>query len=81
MIQINDEYYEDLTPESVKTLLTALKEKATSGKDVEVPGPGPLSSRESCENSNGITNLTEPPEWNAETMLRKDGALDNPQQQ
>ena len=29
MIQINDDYYEDLTPESTVTLLTALKDSAT----------------------------------------------------
>jgi NADH dehydrogenase (ubiquinone) flavoprotein 2 len=74
MVQINDDYYEDLTPESVKSLLTALKESAsdagtgkgkTKGKS-QVPPPGPLSGRESCENSKGITNLTSEP-WGPET--------------
>ena len=81
MVQINDEYYEDLTPESVKSLLAALKETALAAQaeketDVKVPAPGPMSGRESCENSSGITNLKEPPEWDPETMMRKDGALD-----
>ncbi|KAB8079082.1 thioredoxin-like [2Fe-2S] ferredoxin-domain-containing protein [Aspergillus leporis] len=83
MVQINDDYYEDLTPESIKTLLTALKEAATAtdaGKSVQVPAPGPLSGRQTCENSQGLTNLREPV-WDPETMMRKDGALDQPQQQ
>ncbi|KAI9924906.1 NADH:ubiquinone oxidoreductase 24 [Aspergillus wentii] len=77
MVQINDDYYEDLTPESIKTLLTALKDSATAtdaGK-VQVPAPGPLSGRDTCENSAGLTTLLEPV-WNPETMMRKDGALD-----
>ncbi|EON99294.1 putative nadh-ubiquinone oxidoreductase 24 kda subunit protein [Phaeoacremonium minimum UCRPA7] len=64
MIQINDDYYEDLTPETIKSLLTALKESA--GDVAKAPKPGPLSGRESCENSNGITNLTSEP-WGTET--------------
>ncbi|KAI5858170.1 thioredoxin-like [2Fe-2S] ferredoxin-domain-containing protein [Durotheca rogersii] len=67
MIQINDDYYEDLTPETTKQLLAALKESATSpGKNVKVPAPGPLSGRRTCENSAGLTNLTSRP-WGIET--------------
>ena len=70
MVQINDDYYEDLTPESVVSLLKALKSSAegSSGAalNVEVPKPGPLSGRDTCENSAGLTNLTEKP-WGAET--------------
>ncbi|KAB8272563.1 thioredoxin-like [2Fe-2S] ferredoxin-domain-containing protein [Aspergillus sergii] len=83
MVQINDDYYEDLTPESMKTLLTALKESATAtdaGKTVQIPAPGPMSGRNTCENSAGLTNLKNPV-WDPETMMRKDGALDQPQQQ
>ncbi|KAI2625880.1 thioredoxin-like [2Fe-2S] ferredoxin-domain-containing protein [Hypoxylon sp. NC1633] len=71
MIQINDDYYEDLTPETTKQLLTALKESATlpDGK-AKVPAPGPLSGRQTCENSAGQTNLTSEP-WGSETT-RKD---------
>lgn len=67
MIQINDDYYEDLTPETVKSLLTALKESATdaSGK-TPAPAAGPLSGRKSCENSQGITSLKGEP-WSTET--------------
>ncbi|KAF4591701.1 NADH-ubiquinone oxidoreductase 24 kDa subunit, mitochondrial [Ophiocordyceps camponoti-floridani] len=65
MIQINDEYYEDLTPESVVQLLDALKESAAK-TDVKVPGPGPLGGRRTCENSKGQTNLLSEP-WGAET--------------
>ncbi|QKX58900.1 uncharacterized protein TRUGW13939_06028 [Talaromyces rugulosus] len=73
MVQINDDYYEDLTPESVVSLLTALKESAASGS-AKVPAPGPLSQRESCENSGSLTNLNEV-KWDPETMMRKDGQL------
>lgn len=67
MIQINDDYYEDLTPETVKSLLTALKESASAvGKAAKVPAPGPLSGRQTCENSKGQTNLTSEP-WGADT--------------
>ncbi|RDW92246.1 putative NADH-ubiquinone oxidoreductase subunit 2 [Coleophoma crateriformis] len=38
MVQINDDYYEDLTPESVVTLLTALAESA---KDIETTSSSP----------------------------------------
>ncbi|PHH66706.1 hypothetical protein CDD80_919 [Ophiocordyceps camponoti-rufipedis] len=65
MIQINDEYYEDLTPESVVQLLDALKESAVKS-DVKVPGPGPLGGRRTCENSKGQTNLLSEP-WGTET--------------
>jgi NADH dehydrogenase (ubiquinone) flavoprotein 2 len=68
MVQINDDYYEDLTPESIKSLLTALKESVTDvskAKAAQVPKPGPLSGRHSCENSAGITSLTSEP-WGVE---------------
>ncbi|KAH0538110.1 hypothetical protein FGG08_005272 [Glutinoglossum americanum] len=88
MIQINDDFYEDLTPETTISLLSALKASTeqiatdqkgalTSGdstaksgsevgktggtverRGVEVPSPGPLSGRKSCENSKGLTSLT-----------------------
>ncbi len=66
MVQINDDYYEDLTPESGKTLLAALKKSAedTSGKTAPPPA-GPLSGRKSCENSAGLTTLRSEP-WGAE---------------
>jgi NADH dehydrogenase (ubiquinone) flavoprotein 2 len=76
MVQINDNYYEDLTPESIVSLLIALKEStltAKSGKTVKVPAPGPLSGRQSCENSAGLTCLHNP-SWSSD-MLRKDGQL------
>ena len=74
MIQINDDYYEDLTPESVTSLLKALRASAegTSGAEA-APAPGPMSGRKSCENSTGLTNLTSPM-WGPE-KLRTDGAL------
>jgi NADH dehydrogenase (ubiquinone) flavoprotein 2 len=109
MVQINDDFYEDLTPESVVALLKALQASAkdvettsssseveagkgaltgedknvksgsdvgketvrTSKKDgVPVPAPGPLSGRQTCENSAGLTNLTSEM-WGPE-VFRKD---------
>jgi NADH dehydrogenase (ubiquinone) flavoprotein 2 len=91
MVQINDDFYEDLTPESMVKLLKALQDTATdvvpeklrtpeqpgsetgkddrvvSGQDVgkgsgfqkgeKVPGPGPMSGRDSCEPAGGLTSL------------------------
>ena len=82
MVQINDDFYEDLTPESTVQLLKALQASAeTTGeggssnqaRKVELPNPGPLSKRASCENSAGLTSLTGEP-WGNET-LRTDGEL------
>lgn len=83
MVQINDDYFEDLTPESTKSLLTALKDSSSAmaaGKTPQVPAPGPLSGRQSCESQGGLTSLKEPPVWDPEAMMRKDGELDQPQQ-
>jgi NADH dehydrogenase (ubiquinone) flavoprotein 2 len=69
MIQINDDYYEDLTPETVVDLLKALKESAAAtgaAAAAKVPKPGPLTGRQTCENSAGLTNLTSEP-WGTET--------------
>ena len=66
MIQINDDYYEDLTPETTRQLLAALRDSAASGDAAKVPKPGPLSGRQTCENSAGQTNLTSKP-WGPET--------------
>ncbi len=115
MVQINDDYYEDLTPESIVTLLKALQASAeatgaaggsaglsgdstagmgsTDGKDrgqstaqvgeqanrgysakgVQLPAPGPMSKRRTCEPLAGLTSLTSEP-WGNE-KLRTDGAL------
>ncbi|KAK8140413.1 NADH-ubiquinone oxidoreductase 24 kDa subunit [Apiospora sp. TS-2023a] len=66
MVQINDDYYEDLTPETTKQLLKALRESASGNTTLKVPSPGPLSGRQTCENSAGPTNLTSEP-WGTET--------------
>lgn len=59
MVQINDDYYEDLTPETTKSLLTALRESA--GDVSKIPKPGPMSGRQTCENSAGQTTLLSEP--------------------
>lgn len=77
MIQINDDYYEDLTYDSTIALLKALQESSNlTGEEAlkKMPRPGPQSGRLSCENSAGLTNLTSEP-WGKE-KLRTDGALD-----
>ncbi|KAK6505095.1 NADH:ubiquinone oxidoreductase 24 [Arthrobotrys musiformis] len=82
MVQINDDFYEDLTPESTVQLLDALKSYAQSTAELPinttvitgdvpaevkgVPKPGPLSGRATCENSKGLTSLTSPM-WGPET--------------
>lgn len=115
MIQINDDYYEDLTYDTTVSLLKALQhaseatgasggqaglagepgkgaitgedrnvksgneihEQADSykAKGVTLPTPGPLSGRKSCENSAGITNLTDVDGIDWKAGLRKDDAL------
>ena len=52
MMQINDDYYEDLTPDSVKTVLEALKRG-------EQPKPGPQAGRQFSAPEGGPTTLTE----------------------
>jgi len=77
MVQINDDFYEDLTYDTTVSLLKALQDaEGMNAADAakKIPKAGPLSGRESCENSAGLTNLTGEP-WGKE-MLRKDGALD-----
>ncbi|XP_054579875.1 NADH dehydrogenase [ubiquinone] flavoprotein 2, mitochondrial isoform X3 [Eptesicus fuscus] len=54
MVQINDNYYEDLTPKDIEEIIDELK----AGK---MPKPGPRSGRFSCEPAGGLTSLTEPP--------------------
>ncbi|KZF20075.1 hypothetical protein L228DRAFT_254213 [Xylona heveae TC161] len=89
MVQINDDYYEDLTPESMISLLKALQASAeatgtsagasglTQGDEqpqINLPAPGPQGSgRSSCEPRAGLTSLTSEP-WGTE-KLRTDGEL------
>lgn len=71
-MQINDDYYEDLTYETTHQLLNAFREagKATDPSKVKIPPPGPMSGRESCENSAGLTTLKNP-KWDP-SVVRKD---------
>jgi len=52
MMQIGDDYYEDLDEGSTKSILQALRRS-------EVPAPGPQSGRTSSEPGAGLTSLTE----------------------
>ncbi|KAJ2489675.1 NADH:ubiquinone oxidoreductase 24 [Coemansia sp. RSA 2050] len=54
VISVNDDYFEDLTPEATVSLLDSLK----AGKPVT---PGPVSGRQNCEPLGGQTTLTTPP--------------------
>ncbi|KAF1652653.1 UNVERIFIED_CONTAM: putative NADH dehydrogenase [ubiquinone] flavoprotein 2, mitochondrial, partial [Eudyptes robustus] len=54
MVQINDDYYEDLTPDDMVEILDEL----AAGKR---PIPGPRSGRLAAEPLTGLTSLTEPP--------------------
>ncbi|KAI9658651.1 MAG: hypothetical protein M1821_002211 [Bathelium mastoideum] len=121
MVQINDDYYEDLTYDTTVDLIRALRAATVqtgahatgsapglagdAGKDgdvvgkggaekgkgagervskgqgrgyaaqgIQVPSPGPLSGRQTCEPRTGLTSLTEVSEW-GEGKMRQDGAL------
>lgn len=54
MIQVNDDYYEDLTTKDCKQILDDLK----AGRK---PKGGPRSGRFASEPAGGLTSLTEPP--------------------
>lgn len=54
MMQVNDDYYEDLSEKDVEEILDEL----AAGKR---PKPGPRSSRFACEPFTGLTTLTTPP--------------------
>ncbi|KAG8442208.1 hypothetical protein GDO86_011128 [Hymenochirus boettgeri] len=54
MVQINDNYYEDLMPKDIEHIIDDLK----AGK---VPKPGPRNGRFSCEPAGRLTSLTGPP--------------------
>ena len=54
MMQIGDDYYEDLTPETTAAILDALARG-------ESPKPGPQSGRRAAEPAGGLTSLTSMP--------------------
>ena len=80
MMQVNDDYYEDLTPESTHKLLNALRAAAQDtlpGADASddsghhqgatrLPAAGPMGGRTSCENQAGLTSLVSKM-WGPET--------------
>jgi NADH-quinone oxidoreductase subunit E len=53
MVQVNKDYYEDLTPESFEGLLDSFKR----GRD---PAPGPQNGRQRSAPKSGPTTLTDP---------------------
>ena len=54
MVQINDNYYEDLTPKDMEEIIDDLK----AGKN---PKPGPHNGRFAAEPLSGLTSLNTPP--------------------
>lgn len=54
MMQINDDYFEDLTLDNVKQIIEQLKRG-------EKPKIGPYSGRYTCEPKDGLTSLKSPP--------------------
>ncbi|TNY17801.1 thioredoxin-like [2Fe-2S] ferredoxin-domain-containing protein [Rhodotorula diobovata] len=62
MVQINDEFYEDLTPESIVQVLDEL----AAGK---TPKAGPRSERKGSEPNGPLTALTSPPPKPSEVFL------------
>ncbi|CAM9690108.1 unnamed protein product [Discosporangium mesarthrocarpum] len=59
MVQINDDYYECLTPQTTKELLAACKKDAAP--EMGRWGSLPLNGQVSCEGPHGKTTLTEKP--------------------
>ena len=55
MVQINDDYYEDLTAKDMEHIVDEL----AAGR--KRPKPGPYSGRHAAEPITGLTSLTEPP--------------------
>jgi NADH-quinone oxidoreductase subunit E len=53
MAQINDYYYEDLTPENLAQII----DDFAAGKS---PKPGPYNGRHTSEPEGGVTSLTDP---------------------
>ena len=51
MVQINDDFFEDLDPAKMEELLKALRD----GREIK---PGPQSGRRSSEPAGGLTSLT-----------------------
>ncbi|KAI8915133.1 thioredoxin-like [2Fe-2S] ferredoxin-domain-containing protein [Entophlyctis helioformis] len=54
VLAVNDDYYEDLTPEATVKILDSIK----AGK---VPAPGPVSGRKNCEPAGELTTLKSDP--------------------
>jgi len=54
MMVVNDDFYEDLTPETTKKVLDSFSAN-------KKPKPGPQSGRHTVENSAGFTALTSKP--------------------
>lgn len=54
MVQINDDYYEDLSTDDIRVILNELREGKT-------PQKGPRNGRYAAEPLSGLTSLTEPP--------------------
>jgi NADH dehydrogenase (ubiquinone) flavoprotein 2 len=80
MMQINDDYYEDLTAETTTQILRALRDSETiTGYDkTKIPRPGPQmyegKQRMTCEPRPGRTVLLGEP-TNARDVMRQDGEL------
>lgn len=55
MMQIGDDYYEDLSPETTRTILEELRKG-------RAPKPGSQSGRRSCEPVGGLTSLADHPD-------------------
>ena len=55
MVQINDDFYEDLTPENIKEVLSALSEDlkptigSQTGRKASMPAPGPTTLKEQAK--------------------------------
>jgi NADH-quinone oxidoreductase E subunit len=66
MVKIGDDFFEDLTPESIETILEELR---AGGK----PKPGSRIGRKSSEPSGGLTSLTTKPDANPAGKAKESG--------
>ncbi|CAG8621337.1 358_t:CDS:2, partial [Ambispora gerdemannii] len=54
VLAVNDDYYEDLTEETIIKILDSLK-------NGDIPKPGPQTGRHTCEPKSGLTSLSTEP--------------------
>ncbi|KAI9137499.1 thioredoxin-like [2Fe-2S] ferredoxin-domain-containing protein [Paraphysoderma sedebokerense] len=70
VLAVNDDYFEDLTPETTVSIIKELQRAAKSGGKPSLK-IGPQSGRKGCEPKTGLTSLTKEP-WGPGFKVRAD---------